>query len=66
MTSHQQAMGALLDEHSSLTGLRVKTLSAYDFPGWISLSSQKGDSRNEGYSARKIPSIRFPYELDDE
>lgn len=33
MTSHQQAMGALLDEHSSLTGLRVKTLSAYDFPG---------------------------------
>lgn len=33
MTSHQQAMGVLLDEHSSLTGLRVKTLSAYDFPG---------------------------------
>ncbi|KAL3826599.1 hypothetical protein ACHAXA_010524 [Cyclostephanos tholiformis] len=33
MTSHQQALGALLDEHSSLTGLRVKTLSAYDFPG---------------------------------
>jgi hypothetical protein len=33
MNSHQQALGALLDEHSSLTGLRVKTLSAYDFPG---------------------------------
>lgn len=28
MTSHQQALGALLDEHSSLTGLRVKTLGA--------------------------------------
>ena len=26
MTSHQQALAALLDEHSSLTGLRVKTL----------------------------------------
>mmetsp|Transcript_10463 Transcript_10463/g.22153 ORF Transcript_10463/g.22153 Transcript_10463/m.22153 type:complete len:643 (-) Transcript_10463:260-2188(-) len=33
MTSHQQALGALLDEHSSLTGLRVKTLSGVDFPG---------------------------------
>jgi hypothetical protein len=33
MTSHQQALAALLDEHSSLTGLRVKTLSAADFPG---------------------------------
>jgi len=33
MTSHQQALGALLDEHSSLTGLRVKTLSGLDFPG---------------------------------
>jgi hypothetical protein len=33
MTSHQQALAALLDEHSSLTGLRVKTLSGVDFPG---------------------------------
>ena len=33
MTSHQQALAALLDEHSSLTGLRVKTLGGYDFPG---------------------------------
>ena len=33
MTSHQQALAALLDEHSSLTGLRVKTLGGADFPG---------------------------------
>ena len=33
MTSHQQALAALLDEHSSLTGLRIKTLSGVDFPG---------------------------------
>merc|ERR1712194_684847 len=33
MTSHQQALAALLDEHSSLTGLRVKTMSGVDFPG---------------------------------
>lgn len=33
MTSHQQALAALLDEHSSLTGLRVKTLSGSEFPG---------------------------------
>ena len=33
MTSHQQALAALLDEHSSLTGLRIKTLSGFDFPG---------------------------------
>lgn len=33
MTSHQQALAALLDEHSSLTGLRVKTLAGADFPG---------------------------------
>ena len=33
MTSHQQALAALLDEHSSLTGLRVKTLTGVDFPG---------------------------------
>jgi len=33
MNSHQQAMGALLDEHASLTGLRVKTLPASTFPG---------------------------------
>jgi len=33
MTSHQQALAALLDEHSSLTGLRVKTLPGVDFPG---------------------------------
>ena len=33
MTSHQQALAALLDEHSSLTGLRVKTLAGLNFPG---------------------------------
>mmetsp|Transcript_39617 Transcript_39617/g.67481 ORF Transcript_39617/g.67481 Transcript_39617/m.67481 type:complete len:192 (-) Transcript_39617:35-610(-) len=33
MTSHQQALAALLDEHASLTGLRVKTMSGVDFPG---------------------------------
>lgn len=33
MTSHQQALAALLDEHASLTGLRVKTLSGAEFPG---------------------------------
>lgn len=33
MTSHQQALAALLDEHSSLTGLRVKTLDGLNFPG---------------------------------
>lgn len=29
MTSHQQALAALLDEHSSLTGLRVRNLKIY-------------------------------------
>jgi len=31
--SHQQALSALLTEHASLFGLRVKTLSSEDFPG---------------------------------
>ena len=31
--SHQQALSALLSEHSSLTGLKVKTLQTHDFPG---------------------------------
>lgn len=30
--SHQQALTALLEEHSSLTGLKVKTLEGNDFP----------------------------------
>lgn len=32
-SSHQQALTALLAEHSSLTGLRVKTLDTHEFPG---------------------------------
>ena len=31
--SHQQALTALLAEHSSLTGLKVKTLDTHEFPG---------------------------------
>merc|ERR1719282_270602 len=65
MTSHQQALAALLDEHSSLTGLRVKTLSGVDFPGGYHYHRKKRNRLLEGYSAGKACSIPDSHELDN-
>jgi len=56
MTSHQQALGALLDEHSSLTGLRVKTLPAADFPGGYHYHRKKEiDSMKDIVRGKHVP-----------
>ena len=40
-SSHQQAMAGFLAEHSSFTGLRVKTMTGADFPGGYHYHSRK-------------------------
>ena len=44
--SHQQALTALLSEHSSLTGLKVKTLEGDDFPSGFHYHRKKPLMKN--------------------
>ena len=53
--SHQQALNALLVEHVSLYGLRVKTLEANDFPGGFHFH------RNHEFMRDMIAKRRSPY-----
>lgn len=54
--SHQQALNALLTEHASLYGLRVKTLDGQDFPGGFHYHRKK-DFMKEVASGTRVPWI---------
>ena len=57
--SHQQAMTAVLAEHASLFGLRVKVLSRDedDFPGGYHFHRQGGEFLREMFKGNKHPYI---------
>lgn len=55
--SHQQALTALLAEHSSLTGLTVKTLNTHDFPGGWSYHRRGNPTLREVVTNKHIPFI---------
>mmetsp|Transcript_27529 Transcript_27529/g.42323 ORF Transcript_27529/g.42323 Transcript_27529/m.42323 type:complete len:264 (-) Transcript_27529:46-837(-) len=54
--SHQQALTALLSEHSSLFGLKVKTLPGEDFPGGFHYH-RRMDMMHEIVEGRRFPWI---------
>ena len=65
--SHQQALVAVLSEHASLYGLRVKVLSRDedDFPGGYHYHQKSGKYMRSFFSGEK-QTVYLPHELDEE